>query len=89
MKMGTAPIEAAPWREDFPSDSDETLGRRAAFMAIALLAVIWGYNWLVMKVALSYAPPVVFGTFRAGSAAAFPFALLAACGSSPRMPASP
>ena len=88
-KTGTAPVEAASRREDSLPDCAEARGRKAAFTALALLALIWGYNWVVMKVALSYAPPVAFGALRAGSAAAFLFAFLAACGKSLRMPVSP
>ncbi len=88
MKTATAPIERASRREDCPPDPHGARGRKLAFAALALLALIWGYNWVVMKVALSYAPPVAFGALRAGSAAAFLFAFLAACGKPLRMPAS-
>ncbi len=37
---------------------------RAAFAALAVLTFIWGYNWVVMKVALHYAGPFVFAAMR-------------------------
>ena len=68
------------------SDSHEVRGRKIAFAALASLALIWGYNWVVMKIALSYAPPIAFGALRTGSAALFLFAVLAACRKSLAMP---
>lgn len=35
-----------------------------ALTALALLALIWGYNWVAMKVALEYAPPFPFAAMR-------------------------
>jgi drug/metabolite transporter (DMT)-like permease len=35
-----------------------------AAAALAALALIWGYNWVVMKIGLQYAPPFVFATLR-------------------------
>lgn len=32
--------------------------------ALALLSMIWGYNWVVMKVAISDCPPLLFATLR-------------------------
>jgi drug/metabolite transporter (DMT)-like permease len=32
--------------------------------ALALLSIIWGYNWVVMKVAISDCPPLLFATLR-------------------------
>lgn len=52
-------------------------GRMLSFAALGLLAVVWGYNWVVMKVALSYAPPFPFTALRAAGAAALLFAILA------------
>src|SRR5688572_20162971 len=36
----------------------EQAGRRRAAWALALLSLIWGYNWIAMKVSLDYAVPV-------------------------------
>ncbi len=35
-----------------------------AFIALLLLAIIWGYNWVVMKHALQYAGALQFGALR-------------------------
>jgi drug/metabolite transporter (DMT)-like permease len=32
--------------------------------ALAALAVVWGYNWVVMKIATRYAPPLEFAALR-------------------------
>jgi drug/metabolite transporter (DMT)-like permease len=34
-------------------------------LALSALAVIWGYNWVVMKIAVAYAPPFQFAAARA------------------------
>jgi drug/metabolite transporter (DMT)-like permease len=44
---------------------------------LALLALIWGYNWVVMKVGLQDAPPFTFATLRNLLAALTLFAVLA------------
>jgi len=49
---------------------------RAAYAALFVLALIWGYNWVVMKIALAYAPPFKFAALRAGGAAIFMLLLL-------------
>ncbi|WP_088892987.1 DMT family transporter [Leptolyngbya ohadii] len=38
--------------------------RHLAFLALVALAIIWGYNWVVMKVALRDAPPFDFAALR-------------------------
>lgn len=49
---------------------DDEVGREArrhaalAALALAALALIWGYSWVVMKVALQYAPPLTFAAMR-------------------------
>jgi len=48
------------------------------FGALALLALIWGYNWVVMKVGTRYADPFTFAALRTFIGAIFMFALLAA-----------
>ncbi len=49
-----------------------------AIAALATMVLIFGYNWVVMKVALRYAEPFVFAFIRCFLAAAFLFILLAA-----------
>jgi len=46
--------------------------------ALALLALIWGYNWVVMKVGLEYAPPFTFALLRNLPSALLLFAILLA-----------
>jgi drug/metabolite transporter (DMT)-like permease len=38
--------------------------RRAAYIALALLTLLWGGNWIAMKLALRHADPVVFNVQR-------------------------
>ncbi|MCB5188680.1 DMT family transporter [Methylobacillus caricis] len=47
-----------------------------AFAALLLLAVLWGYNWVVMKHALDYAGAFQFGAMRTFYGAVCLFALL-------------
>ena len=35
-----------------------------AFLALFLLTLIWGYNWVVMKLAVQYASPFQFAALR-------------------------
>lgn len=48
-----------------------------ALAALALLAVIWGYNWVVMKIALRDMHAVQFGAWRTFGGALCLFALMA------------
>jgi drug/metabolite transporter (DMT)-like permease len=50
--------------------------RFLAFAVLAVLAVLWGYNWVVMKVALQYAEPFAFSAMRTFFAAVVLFAVL-------------
>ena len=57
------------------------MSRRAAHLpaiALALLALIWGYNWVVMKVAVRYSDPFTFAALRNALGALALFALVAA-----------
>lgn len=38
--------------------------KKLALVALVVLALIWGYNWVVMKVAVGDAPPLVFAAWR-------------------------
>ena len=46
-------------------------------LAILVLAVIWGYNWIMMKVGVAYAPPFTFAALRAVLGAVVLFAFMA------------
>jgi drug/metabolite transporter (DMT)-like permease len=51
--------------------------RRGAYAALALLTLIWGGNWIAMKLALAHADPVVLNAQRTAVAIASLFAVLA------------
>lgn len=46
-------------------------------IALAALALLWGYNWVVMKIAIQYAPPFEFAALRLLGGAAVLFIALA------------
>lgn len=50
---------------------------RGAIAAFALLTAIWGYNWVVMKIALDYASALDFAVLRSLGGAACLFAIIA------------
>jgi len=49
-------------------------------LALAALALIWGYNWVVMKVAMQYVGPMDFAALRGVFGAVLLFGLLVAVG---------
>jgi drug/metabolite transporter (DMT)-like permease len=49
-------------------------------IALGLLALIWGYNWVVMKVAMQYVGPMDFAALRGVLGAVLLFCVLAAVG---------
>lgn len=51
---------------------------KSAFVALIALALIWGYNWVVMKIAVRYAPPIEFAALRLLLGALVLFAVLIA-----------
>ncbi len=50
--------------------------RRGAYVALVALTLIWGFNWLVMKLALQHADPVTFNVQRILVAIAVLFGLM-------------
>jgi drug/metabolite transporter (DMT)-like permease len=50
--------------------------RRAAYVALIALTMIWGFNWIVMKQALVHADPLVFNVERTWVAVAVLFGAL-------------
>lgn len=54
-----------------------TLNRNAGAAALAVLAPIWGYSWVVSKVALDYTQPFTFAALYVSLSAACLFLLLA------------
>jgi len=63
-----------------------TQSHRFAIAVFAVLVLIWGYNWIVMKVALRSAGPFEFAALRLVCGAAALFAALLAMGRSLRPP---
>ena len=51
--------------------------RRAAYLALAVLTLMWGSNWIVMKLALMHAHPVLYNVQRTWLAVAVLFAVMA------------
>lgn len=60
--------------------------RRSALIALVLLMLVWGYNWVVMKEVLNYSGPIHFVAWRATLACVVLFAILLARGESLRPP---
>ena len=52
--------------------------RRTAYVALALLTLVWGLNWIVMKAALLHAHPLEFNVHRTWLAVAVLFGVLCA-----------
>ena len=50
--------------------------RRLAGLALFVLALIWGYNWVVMKIGLQYCQPFTFSALRCFFGALVLFVLL-------------
>ena len=57
--------------------SARTRSAYAPFAALALLALIWGYNWVVMKVGVKYSDPFTFSALRNFLGALALFAIVA------------
>ena len=55
----------------------ETHSRRQALIALALMSLIWSFNWIVMKRALHYIGPLDFSALRTVLGTALLFLLLA------------
>lgn len=52
------------------------MGSRRALIALVLLTLIWGYNWVLTKQALDYAAPFTFAAMRAVGGTIAMFAVL-------------
>jgi drug/metabolite transporter (DMT)-like permease len=59
-----------------PVPHSSPASRPTALLALLALAGIWGYNWVQMKIAVTYAPPFVFSAIRIGLGALCLLALL-------------
>lgn len=56
---------------------NETSARRSALIALAILSLVWGFNWIVMKAVLSFVGPLTFSAMRYVFGSAVLFAVLA------------
>ncbi|HEU4663026.1 MAG TPA: EamA family transporter [Dokdonella sp.] len=66
--------------------TDVSSSRRPALVALALLTLIWSYNWIVMKQALRYSGPFEFSALRYVLGSGVLFAVLLLRGESLRPP---
>lgn len=64
----------------------ESASRRGALLALAVLTLVWSYNWVVMKQVLQYSGPFEFAAIRAVLATLVLFVVLALRGESLRPP---
>ena len=55
----------------------DSASRRAALLALAIVSLIWSYNWIVIKVVLHYVGPMTFSAQRYVLGTVVVFALLA------------
>lgn len=71
--------------DEFIRDEDQRMNHirfvrkyqvQSAVLALILLSILWGYNWVVMKVALKYCDPFSFGALRTFLGALILFAVL-------------
>jgi len=60
--------------------------RRGAYGLMVALALVWGANWIAMKLALAHAHPVIFNAERIGLAIIALFVVMASRGASLRPP---
>lgn len=46
------------------SSPTSSQNHRAAFLSLLVLTMIWGYNWVVMKIGIAYASALDFAALR-------------------------
>lgn len=56
--------EGAPTGERFENMTERVSSRGKAILALSALVMIWGYNWVVMKVAVQYSSPFDYAALR-------------------------
>ncbi|HKJ32207.1 MAG TPA: EamA family transporter [Balneolales bacterium] len=49
---------------------------KGPLIAFAVLAMVWGYNWVFMKIAMRYCSPMYFALMRVGGGAIFLFVIV-------------
>ena len=57
-----------------------TVSRRTAFLLLAMVVVLWGINWPIMKIGVAAIPPLWFGVLRLAIGAAVLFLVLIGTG---------
>jgi drug/metabolite transporter (DMT)-like permease len=60
------------------SDTATRSSSAAPLAAFALMALLWGYNWVVMKIGLQYCGPLAFAALRCGLGVVLLFGVLIA-----------
>lgn len=55
----------------------DSASRRSALIALAILSLVWGFNWIVMKAVLAYIGPLTFSAMRYVFGTVVLFAVLA------------
>lgn len=83
--MNASAPRAVAWRTGAGGRSEGAL----AVVALVTLALIWGYAWVAMKVALDYSAPITFAALRTFVGAVVLLLLLAALRRPMRPPALP
>lgn len=74
LEGSTSPAATPRWMGDRVASAPRTAW--LPFVALILLALVWGYNWVVMKVGMRYAEPFTFAAMRTFLGAVFMFMLL-------------
>ena len=77
-----APLVGPPTPGIGPSPGPEAVihSRPAALVMLALLTLIWGVHWVVVKTGLQYMPPLTYASLRIGSGLVTMIGLLAVTG---------
>jgi drug/metabolite transporter (DMT)-like permease len=84
---GVAPVRlVSPARLDAPRPRELAQSRRAAFLLLVLLVVIWGSHWTIVKIGLRDLPPFTYGAARLALAVAIVAGIQAARGALHRPP---
>jgi drug/metabolite transporter (DMT)-like permease len=56
--------QGVPTGERFETMTERVSSRGKAILALSALVIIWGYNWVVMKVAVQYSSPFDYAALR-------------------------
>jgi drug/metabolite transporter (DMT)-like permease len=73
---GIAPDAVAPAEAPGGEGLVEVDSRRTALILLALLSLIWGVHWVIVKVGLGYVPPITYAASRVAIALAVMVVLL-------------